>query len=256
MSALLDAVIDLVRQAGDIARGKGLSSHVHVKGRSDFVTDADLTVSNFLMERLPKLLPGSTVLSEEKADEARDDAPLFIIDPIDGTTNLMYGMNLSAISCGLTVEGRPVLGVVYNPFTNELFAAEKGAGATLNGKPIHVCEDDCLHDALIGLEAGPATLDQQQPFFDALFGLQQQVRALRMTGSAALDLCYIACGRLTGVAFHYLYPWDFAAGWLILEEAGGRLTAPANGTPSLKGLNTPLFASNGKIHDALMEAFA
>lgn len=250
--AELEAV---VREAGEMARRMAQTAAVYVKGGADFVTDADLAVSRFLEERLPALIAGSCVLSEEDAEKTGVAGKVFIIDPIDGTTNLMYGMNLSAVSCGYCEDGEPVLAAVYNPFTDEMFLAGRGMGATLNGRPIHVNGDGCVQDALVALELGPTTRDKQDRVFAAMNALQKSCRGLRMTGSAAIDLCYVACGRLTAAAYHYLYPWDFAAGWLVLTEAGGRLSLMDGGAPSLTAITPPILASNALVHEALQEVF-
>jgi len=246
----------LARRAGELALSNTLSHSVHTKGTADFVTDADLAVSDFLKKELPLLVPGSRVLSEEGEHEEGLEGKLFIIDPIDGTTNLMYHMNLSAVSIAYAEDGAIRLAVVYNPFTGELFSAQRGQGAWLNGSPIHVNRDREIASSLLAFEAGPATLGTQQEYLQAMLCLHQASRGMRFTGSAAIDLCYVACGRFSAAAFHYLFPWDYAAGWLILEEAGGRLTLLDGGKPALLGRSQPLGASNGYLHDAFLAAFA
>jgi len=253
---LLDRMAKVVVEAGRIAKRKALSSGVHVKGAGDFVTDADLTVSTFLEERLPQLIEGSRVLSEEDAEKTGPQGKLFVIDPIDGTTNLMYGMNMSVVSCAYCEDGVPLLAAIVQPFTGELFTAERGKGAFLNGQPIRVNGDPTVEDSLIGVECGPATRDRVEAFFKAMHEVQKISRGLRLTGSAALDLALVACGRLSGVVFHYLYPWDYAAGWLIISEAGGKLSLVEGGNPTMQGLSSPLLASNGLIHEELREIFA
>lgn len=252
----LSELESVVREAGALARRMAQTAAVHVKGSADFVTDADLAVSRFLEERLPALVPGSRVLSEEDAEKTGVAGKVFIIDPIDGTTNLMYGMNLSAVSCGYCEDGEPVLAAVYNPFTDEMFLAGKGMGATLNGQHIHVNADGCVEDALVALELGPTTRDRQDRVFAAMNALQKRCRGLRMTGSAAIDLCYVACGRLTAAAYHYLYPWDFAAGWLVITEAGGAFSLMDGRRPSLAGITPPVLASNALVHGELQQVFA
>ena len=254
---MLKALEQLIRQAGEIARSQALAAQVHVKGRSDFVTDADLAVSAFLEKELHLLVPGSRVLSEENAHDV-DTRPgkVFIIDPIDGTTSLTYHLNLSCVSCGYVVDGEPVMGAVYNPFTDEMFLAEKGKGATLNGRPIRVNEDPDLTQALIGFETGPATAQQQEDYFKRLYAVSAMSKGLRLIGSAALDICYVACGRLSGTVFHYLFPWDFAAGWVILTEAGGTLTQLDGGVPSFEGRSPSMVASNTLLHNELLNAFS
>jgi len=252
---LLERMAKVVVQAGGIARRKALSAGVHVKGSNDFVTDADLAVSQFLEERLPQIVEGSRVFSEEDDQETGLQGGLFVIDPIDGTTNLMYGMNLSAISCAYCEDGEPVLAAIYQPFTNELFTAQKGGGAFLNGKPIRVNGDATVEDSLIGIECGPVTRDRVEAFFKAIHEVQKVSRGFRLTGSAALDLALVACGRISGVVCHYLYPWDYAAGWLIISEAGGKLSLVSGGAPTMQGLSAPLLATNGLIHEELREMF-
>ena len=252
---LLEKMAKIVFEAGALARRKALSSSVHEKGSNDFVTDADLAVSRFLEERLPKLIEGSSVLSEEDAEKCGVSGKLFIIDPIDGTTNLMYGMNMSVISCAYCEDGEPVLAAVYQPFTGELFTAEKGKGAYLNGKPIRVSSDKSVADALVGVEVGPATRECQERFFQAMHEVQKISRGLRLTGSAALDLCLTACGRLSGTVYHYLYPWDYAAGWLLVSEAGGRLSLVSGEKPAMQGISAPILATNGLIHEELAGMF-
>ena len=253
---MLKALEQLIRQAGEIARSQALAAQVHVKGRSDFVTDADLAVSAFLEKELPLLVPGSRVLSEENAHDVNTrHGKVFIIDPIDGTTSLTYHLNLSCVSCGYVVDGEPVMGAVYNPFTDEMFLAEKGKGATLNGRLIQVNEDPDLTQALIGFETGPATANQQETYFKHLYAISAKSKGLRLIGSAALDICYVACGRLSGTVFHYLFPWDFAAGWVILKEAGGKLSLMDGSLPAFEGRCPSMVASNTLLHEELLNAF-
>lgn len=253
---MLYALEQTLRQAGDMAFTESLN--VQAKGKSDFVTSTDLAIDRYLRQALPDLIEGSSVLSEEETPCGDLSGKVFIVDPIDGTTNLMYHMHLSAISCGYAEDGQLLMAGVYNPFTREMFLAEKGKGATLNGQPIHVNADRTLEEAVLGVEAGPATSGEgQRAYFERVFALHIRGRGMRFTGSAALDLCYTACGRFTASVFHYLYPWDYAAGWLILEEAGGRLTLLDSGnSPVMKGRSAPLAASNGLVHEALLAAFA
>lgn len=254
-TTLLGRLEKTVREAGAIAKKKALASGVHVKGSADFVTDADLAVSSYLEQKLPQLIEGSRVLSEEDAEKTGVAGKVFVIDPVDGTTNLMYGMNMSVVSVAYCEDGEPKLAAVYQPFTGEMFTAEQGKGAFLNGEAIHVNGDGCIEDALVGVETGPATRDRLDAFFGVMNQLHKRCRGLRLTGSAALDLCYTACGRLTASVFHYLYPWDYAAGWLLLTEAGGKLGLIQGGKPTMTGMSEPLMASNGLIHDELAAMF-
>lgn len=240
----------LVRKAGEIALQ--IKPAAHEKGQHDYVTEADLAVSSFLTRQLPLLSEGSGVYSEEGESHDCRKGKWFVIDPIDGTTNLMYSLNLSAISCAYMEDGETLNAIIYNPFSDELFRAEKDCGSILNGQPIHVNHDTNISHSLIGFESGPATVGKQKPFFDALYTLLTLSRGLRQTGSAAIDLCYIACGRLSAVPFHYLFPWDYAAGELILKEAGGLLTTGNGAKPNYSGRSNLLIASNGLIHNEML----
>lgn len=250
MQAFLKQMEAVIRRAGEIALHQKPS--VHEKAQHDYVTETDLAVSAFLCAELPALSPGSRVLSEEGAQENCRQGKWFVLDPIDGTTNLMYAMNQSAISCAYMEDGQTLAAIVFNPFSGELFSAEKGRGAFLNGDTIHVNADPTLSQSLIGFESGPTTASEQKAYFEAQYALFAMSRGLRQIGSAALDLCYVACGRLTASTFHYLYPWDYAAGALILHEAGGMLTDRSGGAPDYAGRSCPLAASNSKVHQALL----
>jgi len=250
-----EAFEQIVREAGALAKESSLKNEVHTKGRLDFVTDADMAISKELGKRFAGLVPGSRMLSEEEEYVQGLQGKLFIVDPVDGTTNLMYNMQMSAVSAAYLEEGRLLLGAVYNPFTKEMFAAEEGKGAFLNGNPIHVNDDPDIEHALLGLEANADMNDPEHTFFKKLSKVHRRCRGLRWTGSAALDLVYVASGRLSACVFHYLHPWDYAAGWLILNEAGGRLTTAHGQAPDLIGRSGMLMASNGHLHEEWSAAF-
>lgn len=247
-----NSFIDILRHAGDLAKDRRLSNQVHTKAVNDFVTDADMAVHAYLEKELLRMIPSGHFFSEEGTNEASLAGKVFIADPIDGTTNLTYGLNLSAVSVALLEDGIPLIGGVYNPFTQEMFIAEAGKGATLNDCPIYVNEDATLQDALIGVEAGPITVTEQRKLFASIYGLHAQSKGIRLTGSAALDLAYVACGRFTAAACHYLFPWDWAAGWLLITEAGGTVSDSDGNIPPLDRRVGPFYASNGLCHEALL----
>ncbi len=220
---MLNEIVKIVRDAGGIIRSAGDAERsVREKtGPRDLVTKYDLMVQDFLRRELLKLLPEAGFLGEE-GDEREDLSQkewIFIVDPIDGTTNFVQGYHNSCVSVGLARKGRMEYGVVFNPYDGELYAARRGKGATLNGSPIS-CADRPLDrsllifgSALYYRELVPETLR----LFNAAFPLVQDIRRF---GSAALDLCYLAAGK-AGVFFECrLCPWDYAAGSLIAEEAG------------------------------------
>ena len=253
MIAMLE---DIVRRAGAKAREAVLVGNVMAKGHNDFVTGADLAVNELLSRELTALVPGSRVMSEEGDTKSPTDGTLFIIDPIDGTTNLMYHLQLSCISVGYAEDGDVKAAVVLNPFTDELFSAEKGKGAFLNGVRMQVSSDRSLEEALIGFESGITITDGRESFFGKMYQFHAMGRGVRSIGSAALDLAYVACGRFSGCAFHYLYPWDYAAGLLLLEEAGGKLTTTAGDALDLQGRSGVVVASNTLLHEAMLSVMS
>jgi len=223
--------------------------NVRQKDESDFVTQTDIAIHNLLRKKLPQLLPGSVVISEE--DEHASESlmgDVWIIDPLDGTSNYVYGTQHACVSIGRLRDGIPVEGIVINPFLKEMFFAKRGEGATLNGKAIHVANVDRLEDAFIGFEAGPASKHTSERITRMMQECYIRSNGIRMLGSSALDIVYVACGRFTAAYFDYLYPWDYAAGCLILEETGGRFSTLTGQTPSFRG-HDAFLASNGLIHE-------
>ena len=250
-SALIARMETVARHAGSLMAARPVE-RVSEKGAFDFVTEVDMAINAYLADALPALVPGSIVVSEETAgQDYRFERPTWIIDPVDGTTNLIFGANESAVSIGLVAGGAPQAGVVYNPFADEMYSAQSGGGAFLNGQPIRPRPDLFLRDSLIGFGTSPydkSMLIADLPLFSAIFS---QCIDLRRGGSAALDLCHVACGRLTGFFERELRPWDFAAGLVILMEAGATVTTFSGRTPSLACPDS-ILASNGAIHGELL----
>ena len=229
---------------------------VVTKNRNDFVTAADVGVQRRIREALALSHPHIHVMGEEDADHSIDPTvPTVVLDPIDGTTNYIFGYGLSAVSFALVQGGQTQLGAVYNPYTDELFAAERGKGATLNGTPIHVLEASAPAEVVAAIGSMP----YRKEFANELFGLAKQLYLecidIRRSGSAALDICYTAAGRVGLYCERGLKVWDYAAAALILEEAGGRIT-------DYQGEPIPLFggsdiaASNGALHSYLLATLA
>lgn len=217
-------VLNLILDTRGIILDDGAAADVTVKGAADYVTRVDFAVQNFLQERLWALDPSIGFISEEKENLDLDpQGRYWILDPIDGTTNLICHFNLSAVSLGLYDRGEINFGVVYNPFTGEFFQAEKGRGAFLNGKPIHVSKRP-MKDAVISYGSAPYEKSHSQRMFDLFRRIFEQCADFRRTGSAALDLCYVASGRTSAFLEENLKPWDYSAGSLILTEAGGIIT--------------------------------
>lgn len=194
-------------------------------GPNNFVTDADLMVQEYLREKLHAWMPDSVFFSEEQDNPALTDAPTWVVDPIDGTFNMIRARKCSCISVALLKNREPVLGIVFNPYQDELFRAEKGAGALLNGHPIHVSQT-AFDAALVNFGTSPYYPSLLDIGFRAAKAFMAEAGDLRRMGAAALEFCEVACGR-TDVYFEMrLSPWDYAAGSLIVKEAGGRIAMP------------------------------
>ena len=231
----------------------GRAMHVEKKGAIDLVTEIDREVERGFRALIAERFPDHAVLGEE-FEQAGDREALpdlcWVFDPIDGTTNYAHGLPIFCSSLALEIEGLAVVGAVYDPNRRELFTAERGRGAWLNGSPLRVSSASTLIDALL-CTGFPYTV-QDDP--DALVGLFSAFltvsRAVRRLGSAAIDLCYVAAGRLDGFWEQKLNPWDTAAGALIVEEAGGRVTT-LRGEP-FQSRRGNIVASNGRIHDHML----
>lgn len=225
---------------------------VVVKNRNDFVTAADVGVQRRLQKELALLCPDFRFMGEEDSDHTVDEnTPTFILDPIDGTTNYIFHYGLSAVSLALCHKGVAVMGGVYNPTTDELFFAERGKGAFLNGKPIHVL-DAATPDLVV---AAVGTMPYRKEFADSLFRIAKRLYLdcidIRRSGSAALDICHVAAGRVGLYCERGLKVWDYAAASLILEEAGGRITDYTGGKIPLWG-GSDIVATNGALHPYLL----
>ncbi len=222
---MLEELQRLVREAGKLLL-KGGDAAIHDKqGHFNFVTDRDVEVQAFLKEGLLSLLPGSRFFAEEQENGILDDQPTWIVDPIDGTVNFTRGRAFSAVSVALAERLKPVLAVIYNPYSGELFSARLGQGAQLNGRAIHVSNLP-LERALITFGTSPYNPQLSGVSLQAALALLRQAGDLRRTGSAALDLAWLACGRTDFFFELSLSPWDFAAGALLVREAGGLIGTP------------------------------
>ena len=248
MKDLFRKAVHLVREAGKIAKDDALREIVSEKNKNDFVTAVDTGISSFMKKELRLLTPDAGFFSEEEAGALSD--PCWILDPIDGTTNLIYGYGLSSVSLAYYEGGEVVFGIVYNPFTKETFLAEKGRGATLNGKPIKVSRRQ-MKDALIEFGAGSTRKSEADANFAVALSVFRECVDIRRICSSALDLCYIACGRIDGYFEKVLKPWDVAAGSLILAEAGGVATDYA-GKPIDFSAPTSIVAGNGIVNETLL----
>ena len=171
---------------------------------------------------------------------------------MDGTTNLIHSFRHSAISLALYENGKPLAGIIYDPFAGELFTATAGGGAFLNGEAISVSGAESLSESLCSVGTNPGVRQGADDAFRRLRAVYERCHDIRRIGAASIEMCYVACGRLEGYAEHGLKPWDYAAGRLIVEEAGGRVTEFDGKPPSIDGASCDILASNGLVHDELL----
>ena len=249
--ALIEQAVKAVRKAGALLTDQSAIRNIWAKSETDFVTNVDVTVQETLKAQLASLAPEIQFMGEEQ-DNSRLDwhRPCWILDPVDGTTNLIHSFRHSAVSLALSEAGQILFGVVYNPYSGECFTARRGQGAFCNGSPIRVSSADRLEDSLLSAGTVPGRRELADTAFRQMRALYDRCQDVRRTGCASLDLCWVACGRLDGYVELSLQPWDYAAGMLIVAEAGGRVTAP-DGSPLSLCQGGPLLASNGRLHSTL-----
>ncbi|MFN8060076.1 MAG: inositol monophosphatase family protein [Vicinamibacterales bacterium] len=252
-SPFLDAAVDGARRAGRLQMdGFRRGVRVDRKGAIDLVTEIDIAVERMLRAHFLEHFPDHAILAEELGgpESTETFSHLWIVDPLDGTTNFAHGLPLFSVSIALEVSGALEVGVVYDPTRDELFAAERGRGAWLNGERLRVSRAETLVESVLctGFPYDVhQTLDDIIALFAAFVG---RARGVRRLGSAALDLSYVAAGRLDGFWEQRLRPWDIAAGALLVAEAGGRVTDWSGG--AFRAQQHAVLASNGRIHDDMM----
>lgn len=254
---MLNFAIETAREAGHLLLEKfdrGIA--VQKKGDINLVTEADLASEALIIERIKSYYPRHSILAEESGDAVvigGDTTWKWVIDPLDGTTNYAHGYPCFCVTLALEHDGEIVVGVTYDPTRNELFAAERGRGASLNNKPIRVSNCDILGDALI-VTGFPYDIKQRDNFARHLTEMLLSSRGVRRDGSAAIDMAYVACGRFDGFWEEGLHAWDVAAGLLLIEEAGGQVTY-YDGSP-FSIYHPPICASNGLIHSQMLRILA
>ena len=249
----LTTAIEAVVRAGDLQMAQlGQAFRIDKKGATDLVTEVDLAVERMFRELIAQRFPDHQILAEEMGGAAAiPTGPCWVFDPIDGTTNYAHGVPIFCASLALEIDGVPEVAAVYDPNRKELFTAERGGGAFLNGAPIHVTAAGNLGDALLvtGFPYDVRTrIDEIVGLFAAFV---REARAVRRLGSAAIDLCWVAAGRMDGFWEADLKPWDMAGGALIVAEAGGRVTDLAGGPFTSRGGH--VLATNGHLHEAMLE---
>ncbi len=249
---LKTVAIDAARRAGAILDEYARNGfRVEHKDALNLVTDADTHSEQAIVETIGRAFPDHEILAEERGQAGSRSPFKWIIDPLDGTTNFAHGFPAYAVSIGVEHEGRGILGVVFDPTRQELFVGEAGAGATLNGKPIHVSRTPKLDGALLVTGFAYDIRVSKQNNLDHFANFAVRTQGVRRMGAAAIDLCYVACGRFDGFWELKLHPWDTAAGSVIVTEAGGRMSDFAGKPFSIYGQE--MIASNGLIHAEMVE---
>ena len=254
---MINFAIETARDAGRILMEKfGRKIEITMKGEINLVTEADLASEALIIERIKSYYPKHSILAEESGEAVvigGDSTWKWIIDPLDGTTNFAHGYPCFCVTLALEHNGEIVIGVTYDPTRNELFAAERGKGATLDGKPIRVSQTEGLGSSLI-VTGFPYDIKQRDNFAQHLTDMLLQSRGVRRDGSAAIDMAYVACGRFDAFWEEGLNPWDVAAGVLLIEEAGGQVSYYNGSKFSI--YEAPICASNGLIHSQMLSILA
>ena len=250
---MLNFAIDVARDAGGLLMQRLGAAKVTNKGDIDLVTEADLASENLIIERIRSYFPQHGILAEESGEAelvggAKRSEWKWIIDPLDGTTNYAHSYPCFCVSIALEHAGVLEIGVVYDPVRDEMFAAERGNGATLNDRKITVSSVEELKDAML-CTGFPYNVRERPDFTRDFANFTMAAQAVRRDGSAALDLAYVACGRFDGFWEDGLSPWDIAAGQILIEEARGKVTNFDNEPLSI--YTKKVLASNGLVHDAM-----
>jgi myo-inositol-1(or 4)-monophosphatase len=228
MHPMLNVAVKAARAAGKIINRAELDIdqvRVGVKGPNDFVTETDQAAEQAIIETLKKAYPDHAILAEESGQSGSSDFE-WVIDPIDGTANFIHGLPHYAIAIALRVKGQVQQAVVYNPANNEMFTASKGEGAYLNGKRMRVSKRIKPNEFLVGFAFPSGPAEGSAHVKKKMLALTESTAGIRKSGSAVLDLAYVACGRLDGYLCYGLKPWDLATGVLLVSEAGGLITDP------------------------------
>jgi len=252
MSEVMKIMQDLARRAGRIQLDElGKAHDIEYKGAINLVTEVDKECESLIVGGLQKAFPEYDVLAEEGSGRRSDSGYRWIIDPLDGTVNYAHDFPFFCVSIALERDGELVAGIIYDPNRDEMFAAERGSGATMNGKRIEVSKINSLKQSLVA--TGFAYNVQEGESLDNLDNFCNFIKtaqAVRRPGSAAVDLAWLACGRIDGFWELFLRPWDMAAGVLIIREAGGEVTTFDGSPYDLYGIQ--ILASNSRIHGEMM----
>lgn len=251
---MLDFATDVAVQAGELLLGhfeKLGKSDVSFKGKRNLVTVADRESEELIVRRIREEYPDHSILAEEGGGDEKQSPYQWIVDPLDGTINYTHGHPFFCISIALVRDGEVVLGVIHAPLLRETYHVQLGKGAYLGERRLSVSDTDTLINSLLATGFAYVREETQSNNLANFGRLSLEARGVRRYGSAAIDLAYVAAGRLDGFWELYLAPWDVAAGSLLITEAGGKVTDISGGTDYIYGQN--IIASNGKIHDLIAD---
>ena len=252
MQRYLKPAIDAARKAGQMLKDNlNVNREIRYKGDVDLVTNFDSQSQKMIFEHLGKNFPEHDFIAEEGLEQRTGGDFRWIFDPLDGTTNYAHRFPVFTVSIALEWKGQVIVGVVYDPMRDEMFSGVKGEGASLNGKRIKVSETDDLDKSLVATGFPYDLRESRDNNIGHFNNFLVRVQAIRRCGSAAMDLCYVACGRFDGFWELKLKPWDVAAAALIVSEAGGRVSDFHNGEFDIYKQET--LGSNGRIHQQMMD---
>ncbi len=250
-----ELAILLVTEAGKVLKaniGKITADDVEDKRPFDYVTEIDRQCEALIIKSIKKYFPDHEILAEESGKSKQKNGYRWIIDPLDGTTNFIHGNPHNAISIALEKDGAIILGVIYDPYRDELFYAERGEGTYFNNRLIHVSKQTNINHCLIATGFPFKNRELLGQYWSVLSEVFMSVSGIRRTGSAALDLAYVACGRFDGFWELKLSPWDIAAGTILIEEAGGKITDFEGNDNHIWTGN--VIATNGIIHEFILSS--
>lgn len=252
LPSLFRALRQALAEAGEIhRRGARQSFSISHKGVVDIVTTVDHAAEKKILRVLQGTFPDHGFLMEESGLHASSSRYRWVVDPLDGTVNFAHGIPVSCVSIGLEKDGQVLMGGVYDPFRDELFIAVRGKGATLNGKKIHVSKTEKLINSVLATGFPYDRTKKAAFYLSFVEKFMKQTQGLRRLGAAALDMAYVAAGRFEGYWEFNIKPWDSAAGQLLVEEAGGRVT-DFRGKPYTLADTSQTLASNGRVHAAML----
>ncbi len=251
-----EQIKNIVLKAGKLMRVPDGVKHVTVKGASDYVTEIDKQVQDFISGELKGLYPDIQFLGEEKDNGNIDmSGSVWVLDPVDGTTNLIHDYRRSSISLALLENWETKLGIVYQPYTEELYCAELGKGAFLNGKQIHVSHAKSMEESMFSVGTSPYEKEKSgKSSFDLIYRVFMASQDVRRTGSAAIDMAEVAAGRVDGFFERNLKIWDYSAGKLLIEEAGGKVT-DFGGNQICGVMRSSILCANPAIHKILLKEY-